>query len=764
MIECLCRDAAKKYRCETCRVKRDNLFDLDWEALDAADTEPFCDHYGLGKLYDETPIPYYYCTNCGVAAHTISHLHEKGSDMSKKKQRNRKKRALEAVRAVRFNDVFETPDAWYLCTGWSKPSSGNAYVIRSKPLSDEAETLPKANPTWDEDYVSACVKAKTWTNHGKLPVAKGQEFKTQVGTSNKICAGWDEHGCMLYRLKDAQGTHVTKVPNWNVPHVQQRFETDWEIVGGPTSKVPVPVRKCNLCALRQPKKNEKTCTPCKDRKTCARCHIKFNDPKFNTKCNHNLHEQYTTGGASKSKKVKTYAGGFSKCRHYHRPVKLPGGFIVHASSMNNKRKKEDGLPDWGLYADWGWKPYWRAEHIDWQDFGIPFDDVIAFEQILVAIEKIQKGEDVEVGCIGGHGRTGTIIAAMRVILGEDANTAILTTRKEYCSHAIETAEQEWWIEWVESAVRGTPLTEKPAFSYADFGYGGGSSYSVGANHAKNKAPTAKYANDWENGGNCSQSAHFYMWLKGHENCTKSNSCKFWETDIKSFEISKGGGKWSENMMKDVEGIARPYVWHHARAKKGGFHPNDPLSKPKSTAPGTKPKGQINKNIGYEVRVPTEDGLGMTIVKVHAPPRKKDDMHVPLRKDGCHCDVCRYVRGGYGAFIMPGDLTDAAIWTKEMDALETIADKAVTARLHIDAGRSVTILLADGKFVESRVSDNWEAEPSGEGLFPFEMNENWQWISDENIWVWIGALSDEDIEIRANLAVTAAFGLAPGIGV
>lgn len=772
LSECICRDAAKKYRCETCGVYRDDLFDIEWKQLadlqddqvdtiqrlldDSLTSVVSCDHLGheAKAPYDpHVEEPYWYCTNCGNAANTITELQAKGAAVSNKKhkkRRNKKQKALEAARPVKRDEVFETPDGWYRCTGWKQVN--NKWMLRYVPLTEETNAAAEDNLLWDQDFVHACVEVEAWIVHGKLPIRRGQKFKiTGVTTPHKVCDGWDEHGVMSYSIAGKS----TKVTSWNIPYIIGRFDAgEWELVGNPNSKIKA--KKCNLCGNNRPKKGEKTCGACKNRISCARCWVKFDDPAFITKCKHTIHEQYT--------KSYTHAGsgggGYSKCRHYHLPVTLPGGFTVHASSMNNKRKEGDGMPDWGLYADWGWKPYWRAEHIDWPDFGIPFDDMIALDQILVAVERVQEGQDVEVGCIGGHGRTGTIIAAMRVILGEDAQTAVKTVRSEYCSHAIETAEQEWWVEWVESAVRGTSLADKPAYSYAQFDYGRSLELHVGASYAKNKASVDKHSNDWENGGHCSQSAHFYMWLKGRESCSKTNACKYWDTDARSFEKAKTSGDWPKNMMKDEHGIEQSHTWHLARAKVGGFHPNDPRSK--STAPGNKPKGKAKKNVRYEVRI--EDG---TVEKYHAPPRQNGETKHSFEKKkngGCQCDVCRYVRTGHGAFIMPFDLTDAAIWEKEMRALETDAFESDKIRDHMESGRCVTILLSDGKFVESRVSGVWDPEPVGNGQHPFQIKDDkWQWIAEESKWVWLDALTPEDFEIRVNLAIMNANVLPVGTG-
>lgn len=54
--------------------------------------------------------------------------------------------------------------------------------------------------------------------------------------------------------------------------------------------------------------------------------------------------------------------------------------------------------------------------------------------------QVQGGKRVHVGCIGGHGRTGLVFAAMRRVLAKDRH-AIAWTRANHCHKAVETPEQ-----------------------------------------------------------------------------------------------------------------------------------------------------------------------------------------------------------------------------------------------------------------------------------------------------------------------------------
>lgn len=54
--------------------------------------------------------------------------------------------------------------------------------------------------------------------------------------------------------------------------------------------------------------------------------------------------------------------------------------------------------------------------------------------------QLQDGKRVHVGCIGGHGRTGTVLSAIVVqLMGE--KDAIQWVRKQYCDRAVETSAQ-----------------------------------------------------------------------------------------------------------------------------------------------------------------------------------------------------------------------------------------------------------------------------------------------------------------------------------
>lgn len=130
-------------------------------------------------------------------------------------------------------------------------------------------------------------------------------------------------------------------------------------------------------------------------------------------------------------------------------VILPDGTGVLATSIADRRRDNPGR-DFGLYLDPAWKPDWPATIIEWPDFGLPASPADAALEIASAFDRARLGERLEVGCLGGLGRTGTVLACFAVLCGLGAESAIDWVRTRYDRRAIETAEQEQWVSWFEA--------------------------------------------------------------------------------------------------------------------------------------------------------------------------------------------------------------------------------------------------------------------------------------------------------------------------
>jgi protein-tyrosine phosphatase family protein len=127
------------------------------------------------------------------------------------------------------------------------------------------------------------------------------------------------------------------------------------------------------------------------------------------------------------------------------------------------------LPDYGLYLGRppgrrgrlprrrpAWCPDWPSDWVDWPDFRTPRDDRAAAALIEHTYRLARAGERVEVACVGGTGRTGTVIACMAVLAGHPAADALGWTRRNYRPRAVETRGQRRWIDWFATEYLARP--------------------------------------------------------------------------------------------------------------------------------------------------------------------------------------------------------------------------------------------------------------------------------------------------------------------
>ena len=125
---------------------------------------------------------------------------------------------------------------------------------------------------------------------------------------------------------------------------------------------------------------------------------------------------------------------------------LPDGTQLTAASYDPvapyARTRE---PDYGLYLDSRWQPPWANDHVDWPDYGLPADAEAFLDALKAVLERARSGQNVEVGCLGGHGRTGTALACLAVLTGHPARDAVAWVRSSYCARAVETQGQEAFI-------------------------------------------------------------------------------------------------------------------------------------------------------------------------------------------------------------------------------------------------------------------------------------------------------------------------------
>jgi protein-tyrosine phosphatase family protein len=133
--------------------------------------------------------------------------------------------------------------------------------------------------------------------------------------------------------------------------------------------------------------------------------------------------------------------------HRHRNVVvLPDGAEIVAMSFDDADPyARVRTPDYGLYLDGRWQPPWPHDHLDWRDFGVPEEPASLIAALRGVLDRVGAGERVEIGCLGGHGRTGTALACLAVLSGHPPADAVAWVRANYCAKAVETDEQAAFV-------------------------------------------------------------------------------------------------------------------------------------------------------------------------------------------------------------------------------------------------------------------------------------------------------------------------------
>jgi hypothetical protein len=135
------------------------------------------------------------------------------------------------------------------------------------------------------------------------------------------------------------------------------------------------------------------------------------------------------------------------CHASHPQIDLGGGVFCGASCLHPLKGYDIyvGL-DYGMERtiQYPWDPVVESKVIEVYfpipDGGIP-KSVEQFKKMAVWLkEQLALGKRVHVGCIGGHGRTGLLLAAL-VSLVHDNSEAGTWVREHYCKSAIETTKQ-----------------------------------------------------------------------------------------------------------------------------------------------------------------------------------------------------------------------------------------------------------------------------------------------------------------------------------
>lgn len=142
---------------------------------------------------------------------------------------------------------------------------------------------------------------------------------------------------------------------------------------------------------------------------------------------------------------KTAAKYKGPCYQTHKPMPLLEDIVIYGGSCINPK-----ILDADIYVGFDKMMTIGAQSYPWnegesflyyiQDMGAPRDPV-SFKLLIdwLAVQLIAR-KKVHLGCIGGHGRTGTVLAALVAMMTGELD-AIAYVRKHYCDRAVESEEQ-----------------------------------------------------------------------------------------------------------------------------------------------------------------------------------------------------------------------------------------------------------------------------------------------------------------------------------
>ena len=162
------------------------------------------------------------------------------------------------------------------------------------------------------------------------------------------------------------------------------------------------------------------------------------------------------------------------CSHAMAPVALLEGSLFASAWRDvpwNRESKDIAAPDLGVYLYEGWVrgmslaspglevPWASAApfpfvYFVWPDYQAPENFDQACLLVLWVLEQVAAGKKVEVGCMGGHGRTGTLLAALRTAQGELPGRAVGWVRVNYCKSAVESNKQIDFVADVYKEIHG----------------------------------------------------------------------------------------------------------------------------------------------------------------------------------------------------------------------------------------------------------------------------------------------------------------------
>lgn len=146
---------------------------------------------------------------------------------------------------------------------------------------------------------------------------------------------------------------------------------------------------------------------------------------------------------------KDYSANWKRCWEDHKPLKILDGEILGAACAHPQK-------GYDIYIGLDHGMQFSSKNYPWQknggegplEFLFPISDMCAPKDvknfklmIKWLVVQLKAGKAIQVGCIGGHGRTGLVLAALAQVTGVAPKNAIQWVRKHHCKKAVESASQ-----------------------------------------------------------------------------------------------------------------------------------------------------------------------------------------------------------------------------------------------------------------------------------------------------------------------------------
>jgi hypothetical protein len=134
-------------------------------------------------------------------------------------------------------------------------------------------------------------------------------------------------------------------------------------------------------------------------------------------------------------------------RHWQNPIRVGDYLVLVSSREGYEDNRETGGPDpdFGVYLDEGWGNIeigYPHQLYFWPNRGAI--ELPKFASIIeTIIDEMKEGQTVDIGCMEGHGRTGTVLAGLIMKLENlSASAAITAVQERHCPDAIEADTQK----------------------------------------------------------------------------------------------------------------------------------------------------------------------------------------------------------------------------------------------------------------------------------------------------------------------------------